>query len=219
MVGKYSTTKRRQVVVGNTYGYFEVVKFVGRNQHGNLQFRCLCKCGKERVVLGCNLLGGTNPSCGCFKKEILNARNYRHGGANKPEYGVWVCLRARCCNPNSDDWDSYGGRGIKVCNRWKDFAAFFEDMGERPSEKHTLERVDNSLGYSPSNCIWASRKVQGRNKRNIPLFKYKGEFKCVAEWAEIYGIHPETLRKRLRKGWSIHDALNKSIRPIRGVHF
>ncbi len=219
MTGRYKTNERRQVKVGETYGWMKVLAFAGRNAHGNLQWNCVCQCGAEKVVLGCNLLGGTNPSCGCYKQKVLVDRNTTHGMAHLPEYPVWRNMRARCECETNEDYDSYGGRGIKVCERWADFANFYTDMGPRPSHDLTIERLDNLGDYSPENCVWATRKVQGRNKRNVMLFEYNGEAKSLPEWSEICGIHVETLRKRVNRGWSMERVLNKRPRPIRGVHY
>lgn len=93
----------------------------------------------------------------------------KHGGCRRsgrtPEYGVWAKMRRRCSNPACEDWENYGGRGIDVCPQWEDFATFLSDMGPRPSPQHTIERVNNERGYSPDNCVWATRAVQNKNRR------------------------------------------------------
>lgn len=218
MVGKYQTTARRQVEINKRYGRLLVKTFAGRNESGNLKWNCICSCGARKVVTTSNLLGGTCPSCGCYKQDILIQRNTIHGKSHLPEHGIWVGMRTRCSAPACSCWSGYGGRGIKVCKRWESFENFYLDMGPRPTSEHTLERVDNNGNYSPTNCIWATRKVQGRNKRNVPKFKCQGRECSVAEWAEITGIHPETLRKRVRR-WGIQRAISAPIRPIRGVHY
>lgn len=219
MVGSYVTTKRRQVEIGKTYGRLKVVRFAGRNVHGNLTWDCVCTCGIKKTVMGSNLLGGTCPSCGCFKTDMLIKRNLTHGKAASREYSAWLGMWRRCSNPKSTDWESYGGRGIGVFPNWEEFINFYADMGDRPSELHTLERLDNDADYGPGNCVWATRKVQGRNKRNVPRFEFNGQLKSVAEWAEDYKIHPETLRNRIRRGWSMVKALTRKPRPIKGVHY
>ncbi len=219
MVRSYRTAVRRQVEVGKIYGRLTVVSFAGRNKNGNLLWDCRCACGNRKQVFGSNLLGGSNQSCGCYKKEILLLRNTTHGMAGTPEYLSWQGMRQRCNNRDNENWPSYGGRGIKICSRWDDFAAFLEDMGLMSVSGSTIERKDNDGDYCPGNCIWASRKVQSRNKRNIPLVEYGGELKSVAEWAEKFSIHPETLRKRIQLGWPMVKALSAPPRPIKGVHY
>lgn len=127
-----------------------------------------CECGKRFVDEVSKFRGGHKKSCGC---------NYeRHGkavqGMKIPEYGVWCNMLSRCNDPKAGGYRNYGGRGIKVCDRWfYSFKSFLDDMGERPTPKHTLERVDNDGNYEPLNCKWATREEQGRNRRNThPVF-------------------------------------------------
>jgi hypothetical protein len=119
----------------------------------------------------------------------------------------------RCTNPNSRMWHRYGGRGIRVCDRWRaGFWEFFADVGPRPSPKHTLDRIDNDGHYEPGNVRWAMPKQQSRNTRTNKLVEYKGERKPLAEWAEILGMSRVTLGRRLRlPGWSVERAFTEPV--------
>jgi hypothetical protein len=113
----------------------------------------------------------------------------------------------RCTNPNNNAYKNYGGRGISVCKRWKNFANFYADMGSRPSIKHELDREKNNLGYSPKNCRWVLSVVQARNRRNNRLITLNGKTLTVAAWSEIFGISRYTVYKRLDRGWNVARAL------------
>lgn len=139
-----------------------------------------------------------------------------HGFARRPnripEYGVWIGMKKRCSNPNQKAYPAYGGRGIKVCDIWRnDFQAFFDDMGPRPSKDHSLDRVDNDGNYEPSNCRWATRKQQMRNTSRNHMITYKGETRTMIEWAEIYKIPLKSVWYRINSGWPIEDALTKPL--------
>jgi hypothetical protein len=117
-------------------------------------------------------------------------------------------MTSRCVNPANDAYQAYGGRGIAVCDRWQDFAAFAEDMGPRPSPLHTIDRRNNNGNYEPDNCRWATPSEQQRNRRNNRLLTLNGETLCLAEWAERLGITDDMIRQRLDKlGWTIEQAL------------
>jgi len=126
--------------------------------------------------------------------------NYRHGGRKSKLYAVWNGIMGRCLNQNNPAYPRYGGRGITICDRWRDFAAFLADMGE-PPPGFSVERVDNDQGYSPTNCIWADRKTQGRNKRDNHLLTVNGETLTIAEWADRVGLKYATVHQRIRYGW------------------
>lgn len=146
------------------------------------------------------------------------ARNYRHGyktaGKYSSEYSIWMNMRARCANPNSNRYEMYGGRGIRVCARWReDFLNFLNDMGRRPSLDHSIDRMDNDGNYTPENCRWATRKEQCRNRRTSRFLSFRGEEKTLAEWCEITGLPVSTVHARIKSGWTPDDALTK---PING---
>jgi hypothetical protein len=127
---------------------------------------------------------------------------------HRAEYRVWASMRARCQNPANDDYRHYGGRGIKICGRWDDFAAFVADMGPR-APGMTIERLDVNGDYAPGNCVWASRKVQANNKRTSRHLSVSGRTKTVSQWAEELGVSEATIRCRIdRLGWSIERALS-----------
>lgn len=124
-----------------------------------------------------------------------------------PEYRIWIGLRQRCNDQRYHGYDRYGGRGIRVCERWESFEAFLKDVGSRPSDEHSLDRIDNSGDYTPKNCRWATRNEQQRNKQDTFLVEAFGETRSVHDWADDLGITPQAIRYRLKKGWSPEDAV------------
>lgn len=149
-------------------------------------------------------------------------RPSRHGesrsGATSPEHQTWTNMRRRCADRSKPEYKNYGGRGIKVCARWRNsYEAFLSDMGRRPSSLHSIERIDNDGNYEPKNCKWALRYDQARNRRdNIPI-TFMGVTKCRADWADDLGISRTTLRGRLdRHGWSVERALTTPVPARRG---
>ena len=122
------------------------------------------------------------------------------------ERKTWNDMIQRCRNPNSKDYKNYGGRGIKVCERWHEFEGFYEDMGDKP-DGMSLDRIDNDGDYRPSNCRWATAKTQCRNRRGNRMLTYDGQTKCASAWAEVVGTTPSALHMRLVRGWSVERAL------------
>lgn len=142
------------------------------------------------------------------QKRGGDADRYYHGLANKiPEYFVWKTMRQRCNNPDCDRYPTWGGRGIKICRRWRNFQLFLDDMGRRPTPRHTIERIDNFGPYEPDNCRWATLTEQGRNKRNNRLLTLNSETLPVSVWAERIGVNPDRIHCRLHRNWSVERAL------------
>jgi hypothetical protein len=159
-------------------------------------------------VLGNALRSGMSQSCGCLHREAVST----HGRTGSPEFTVWQMMIQRCTNTNHNSYADYGGRGIRVCQRWLDsFAAFFSDMGERPSAEHTIDRTDNSGNYSPENCRWATRLEQGSNRRNVRMLTLAGETLSTTQWARRLGISNDTITERIRYGWSVEDTLTRPV--------
>jgi hypothetical protein len=134
-----------------------------------------------------------------------------------PEYHAWSGMRQRCYNPKSVDYKNYGGRGIKVCDRWRNsFDAFFEDMGRRPSATHCVERDDNDGDYEPGNCRWATVTEQANNKRSNRVLTHQGETLSVADWSRRTGVPSTIIRKRIDcYGWSPARAIMTKVRPMK----
>ena len=129
-------------------------------------------------------------------------------------YSSWAEMRQRCYNPNNVSYHNYGGRGVEVCEEWNDYKTFLLDMGVRP-ENMTLDRIDVQQGYYKDNCRWATPKQQLRNTRANRMISHNGLTKCLAEWAEEYGLKPVTLAKRIREGWTMEAALTEKVNATR----
>lgn len=129
------------------------------------RYECLCDCGNTTIVRTTSLTSGNTSSCGCkAAKNTIGDRRRTHGQRKTPAYTTWSSMMTRCYNSNAANYWYYGGRGIRVCKRWHEFSAFYEDMGERP-KGHTLDRIDPDGDYTPSNCRWATHSTQMSNKR------------------------------------------------------
>lgn len=174
-----------------------------RLAHRGRMSDCICDCGTKRTVLTGDLVNGRTKSCGCGR--------FTHSLTKSPEYRIWTDIIRRCHNPKRPDYHRYGGRGITVCDRWRNsFEAFFEDMGQRPKGK-TLDRKDNDGPYSSDNCVWATRKQQGRNTRQNKRVTYKGQTMTLVEACEKSGLTKNAVQGRLRRGWTIERALSEPV--------
>lgn len=196
---------------GQRFGRLVVIRRDNPGPRGQSYWLCVCDCGVEKVIAQANILNGHIRSCGCLSRETTIKRQTTHGLAGRvdaPEYQIWQAMKNRCYNGKMQSYKDYGGRGIEVCERWREsFTAFIEDMGRRPSAEHSIERRNNDGNYEPSNCFWATRLEQGRNKRNNRFIEHEGVTRTIAEWGRILGVNDDKLRSRLDRGWDVARTL------------
>jgi hypothetical protein len=204
---KSKRTKRVIEMAGQRFGRLSVIEESGRLE-GQAAWMCQCDCGAVVVVRGSALRKRVTKSCGCLSLDMLRARSTTHNQASTREYAVWRAMLHRCFNPRATHFDSYGGRGITVCDEWRrDFSRFIADMGPRPVGG-TLDRRDNNGNYTSDNCRWATRAEQANNKRSSHLITWNGETHTICEWATLIGVTKSALSQRLVKlHWTVERAM------------
>lgn len=205
-------SKRTREMLGKRFGRWRVYDFVppsGVVRHWRCQ--CVCDCGTARVLYVHQLRVGNTFSCGCVTPTLISASRTTHGKSRTRQYGIWGNMIERCCNPNNDAWHLYGGRGIAVCERWRQsYAAFLEDVGPRPSSKHSLDRINTNGNYEPGNVRWATMREQSNNRRNNKLFKFHDKLMTISEAVRMAGgvVPISTANSRvLKHRWRIELAV------------
>ncbi len=158
-------------LAGKRFTRLLVIKRIGTTKHGFVLWKCICDCGAKVETTTGELMNGGSKSCGCLRRDRIAKLKYKHGharsGKQSPTYQSWMAMHLRCTNPNSNNWENYGGRGIKICERWQGehgFENFLADMGERP-DGLTIDRIEVNGNYEPGNCKWATRAEQRKNQR------------------------------------------------------
>ena len=175
---------------------------------------CQCECGIQRPVWDADLKRGSSKSCGCLRDEFRIENLTTHGGTGTKEYRTWLHIIQRCENRNINTYKNYGGRGITICDEWRtDFSAFLAHIGNAPSPKHSIDRIDNDGNYEPGNVRWATKKEQANNTSTVRIYDYQGDRLTISQAMSKSGIrmHIATINNRLRKGWSLEDAINTPV--------
>jgi hypothetical protein len=173
------------------------------------RYICQCDCGKIISVLQSNLYANRQKSCGCLKLEKTIQRSTTHNQRHTKLYEVWKTMKQRCLNPNNKSFHNYGGRGIVVCDEWKDnYQAFYEwSMNNKYKEGLSLDRINNDGNYEPSNCRWADRITQCNNTRQNKYYIINGVSKTIHQWSLEYNIPVKIVRQRLYQKWDLEKAL------------
>lgn len=198
------------------FGRLTVIGEADPKQYGKSVYRrtlCRCDCGEICMPLPDSLRSGRTTSCGCLISETAT----KHGMEGTPEYKAWINMRARCTNQNDRSWPDYGGRGITVCAQWqKSFEAFFADMGPRPTG-HSLDRINNDLGYDPENCRWAVILTQNQNRRSTRFVILNGEpvpFKEACRQLGLENFYGHIGNRMRRKGETFDEARAHYTTPV-----
>lgn len=199
-------------LVGNKYGRLTVISRA-ESKTRRIKWNCICECGNTSIVSGENLMSGHTKSCGCLLSERITS----HGKSHNRIYKVWSGMKARCSNKNNLAYKDYGGRGIKVCEKWANsFEEFYKDMGDEYRNGLEIDRINNDGNYEPGNCRWVTRKVNSRNKRTTRVI----DGHILMDYCDEHGISENLVVNRITKlGWDEKEALyTPKQRGRYGVH-
>lgn len=178
-----------------------------------LFYECRCECGNTRIVGAQNLRRGMTKSCGCLQKERTRQASLKHGMSHTSLHNAWMSMIQRCTDQNCRAYPDYGGRGIKVCERWMTFENFLADMGMPPQKGLTLDRFPNNDGnYEPGNVRWATKKEQANNRRSSRILAFNGESMTIARWEDRQGFRRGLINTRLQDGWTVERAITQKPR-------
>lgn len=192
-------------MIGKKFGFLTVVGKSTNNGIGTYKTECVCDCGKTHFANTSKLRDGRTKSCGC--------KRTKHGLYGTPEYRIWGSMIQRCANHKNCNYKNYGAKGIKVCDSWLNFSNFIKDMGERPTKKHSIDRINNDGDYTPENCEWRTTKQQRNNTSRNVFYTYKGETLTSRQWSERIGGSKNVFDQRVNKlGWSIESAIETPVK-------
>jgi hypothetical protein len=199
--------KGKHDLTGRIFGLLKALRRTTSNY-----WTCQCECGALIERRSDGLTSGRSTSCGCLTRKAASARFRSHGGYKTQEYAIWLSMKQRCYNPKNHNYPNYGGRGIVMCDAWHDFAVFRHDVGPRPSPDHSLDRINNFVGYEPGNVRWATSKQQTRNMRKTCFLTVNGERRSISEWAERTGLRRATIYRRIKAKWAPNEII--TLKPI-----
>lgn len=198
--------------------YLTFIKNVGSDKHGKTVGLYKCICGNEKEINNNNVKRGKTISCGCYKSKLRPTLT--HGLSSHPLFRIWNAMNERCTKENNKDYDNYGGRGVRVCDEWRDnFKSFYNWAIENSWQKGLEIDKDikgDGLLYSPETCTITTHTDNCNSKRNNTYLTFKGETKTYAEWSRQYNLKRTILRYRIKSGWDIEDALTYSVQKHGG---
>ena len=206
------TEARAMNLTGCKFGLLTVIKRTDNDRHGKARWLCKCSCGGETIAISSDLKRGHTKSCGCVHLEKISHGNPKHNLANTKLYKVWAVMKDRCLNSKNKSYNNYGGRGITVCEEWRnDFKVFYGwAMNNGYSDGLSIDRIDNNGNYEPNNCRWATKRQQQLNTRRNKLITYNGKTQTLTEWSDELNIRFNKLWSRLYKlKWSAEQAFEK----------
>lgn len=199
---------RREDLHGRTFGFLTVIGYAGSSPSGKARWLCQCPCGKKKRVFASSLKRGATRSCGHIQRELATAAAYnqKHSLSYTPEYHAFMSAKSRCTNPNTPNFDLYGGRGIKFL--FKSVEEWYEHLGPRPSSKHSVNRIDNDGHYEPGNVEWATPVTQGENRNTSVFYEIDGERKTLSQWLRFFRLgHRNNMpAERMKAGWCVSCA-------------
>lgn len=199
-------------LAGKKFGLWTVICLSKRKPvHGRRFLVCRCICGVKRIVDALQIKNGYTKSCGCIRSKLSEEAVTIHGMSKTPEFNRWQGMLGRCLNIRNKDYARYGGRGISVSKRWYSFTNFFADMGPIPFPSAQVDRKNNDGNYSKRNCRWASYTTNNRNRRGCHKYWYAGKKRPLGDICEMENIGYGAVYLRIKRGWSLHDALTKPI--------
>lgn len=194
---------------GKRFGQLIARHPIGKKKNGNIVWLLECDCGEAKEADGYDVRSGKIISCNKCGAERTRLASVTHGMSNTPEFSTWDGMKSRCYNKNVTHYSKYGGRGIKVCQRWlESFENFYADMGQKPSGDHSIERRDNDGDYSPDNCIWATAREQALNRKTNVYLTINDTTRTMIEWSEISGVSLGRIWSRKKAGYSGEDLIN-----------
>lgn len=196
-------------LTGRKFGRLTVIERSSSNKKREATWLCVCDCGNSKIVSGNQLRSGHTKSCGCLHSEVMINQNTTHGKSYTRIYRIWRSMIKRCYYPSYEHYGIYGGRGIKVCDDWKNSFEVFDKwaMANGYAENLTIDRIDANKDYCPSNCRWVTMKEQGNNRSTNVNLTLNGETHNIKQWSEMFGISYGTVWSRLKRGWSLEKAL------------
>ena len=200
-------------LTGQKFGRLTVIERAENGKQGHTYWLCKCICGNKTIVRGNHLRKGLIRSCGCLESENRKTMSTTHGLTKTRLYNIWGHIIQRCTNPNSKNYKRYGGRGITICEKWRnDFVSFYKwAINNGYKDDLTIDRIDNNKGYFPDNCRWTDKITQANNTRSNRFLTFNNKTQTIAQWARELELNANRIGDRLNHGWSIEKALTTPI--------